>query len=192
MNRQSERSERVADCMNKIRTIEAGGHVNLEKLQAIKAALIELAADRDLFSIGDFPPPDADSDRHSCLYRLSEDDDHRFALYINAADGVVNAPVHNHTTWAVIVGITGLEVNKFYDYAQTGVEQKSEARVEQGRGVCLLEDDLHSIHIEAGEPVINFHLYGLGLEQLHQRKYWSKREQKWLVFPAHSDIRDAR
>ena len=192
MNRQDERSRLVCECMKKIRAIEGDGDITIDKLQAIKAQLTELSENRDLFSIKDFPPPDATSDRRSCLYRLSEDDDHRFALYINSADGVVNAPVHNHTTWAVIVGITGLELNKFYDRTGAGVAEKSAARVEQGQGVCLLPDDLHSIHIEAGEPVINFHMYGLALEQLHRREYWSRRDQKWSVFPAHTDIREAR
>jgi hypothetical protein len=39
---------------------------------------------------------------------------------------------------------------------------------------------------------LNFHLYGLALEQLHQREYYSAKDKTWRVFPAHSDIREAR
>ncbi len=192
MSRKTERSELVSGCVARIRSIDAGEDISRDKLQAIKSVLVKLAARKDLFSFEDFPPPGADQKRRSCLYRLSEDDDHRFALYINSADGKVDAPAHDHTTWAVIAGISGLEVNKFYNHADDGVAEKSQARVEQGSGVCLLPDDLHSIHIEAGSPVINFHMYGLALEQLHHRQYWSPKENKWQVFPAHTDIRDAR
>ena len=62
--------------------------------------------------------------------------------------------------------------------------------VRQGSGVAFLPDDLHSIHIEG--PVLNFHMYGKGLEQLHGREYYKADEKRWKVFPAHSDIRDAR
>ena len=30
------------------------------------------------------------------------------------------------------------------------------------------------------------------LEQLHRREYYKPKENAWAVFPAHSDIREAR
>jgi hypothetical protein len=53
-----------------------------------------------------------------------------------------------------------------------------------------MPDDLHSIHIQA--PLVNFHMYGLALDQLHQREYYQAAEKTWKVFPAHGDIREAR
>jgi hypothetical protein len=35
-------------------------------------------------------------------------------------------------------------------------------------------------------------MYGLALEQLHKREYYKADEQRWYVFPAHGDIREAR
>ena len=144
------------------------------------------AANQDLFSLEDFPPPATDSKRRSCLYRLSEDDDHGFALYLNVASGDVSAPPHDHTTWAVIVGIEGQEENRFYNEAPEGVEQIDSKMVEPGTG------EFHTIHINAGKPVMNFHMYGRGLEQLHERKFWNERKREWNIFPAHTDIREAR
>ena len=46
--------------------------------------------------------------------------------------------------------------------------------VKQGTGVCFLPEDLHSIHIQA--PLVNFHMYGLGLDQLHRREYYKAEE----------------
>jgi predicted metal-dependent enzyme (double-stranded beta helix superfamily) len=123
---------------------------------------------------------------------LSEDDDHGFALYLNVASGTVNAPPHDHTTWAVIVGIEGQEENRFYEKAPSGVKQIGGHVVEAGTGVALMPDDIHTIHIEDGAPVLNFHMYGLGLEQLHGRNFWNRNKEKWEIFPAHTDIREAR
>ncbi len=168
------------------------GHPDKALLLKIEEELKELATAKDLFSLEDFPPPEDGVKRRNCLYRLSEDEDHRFALYANVASGAVDAPPHDHTTWAVIVGIQGREENRFYQKTEDGVAITGNQVVEAGTGVTLLPDDIHSIHITPGEPVINFHMYGLALEQLSGRNYWSSVNREWKVFPAHTDIREAR
>ena len=187
----SERRKEVASAVADIREIERRDGVNRASLEKIKARLIKLAARAELFTAADFPPPEPGGKRHSCLYRLSEDADHRFALYANSARGGHGTPAHNHTTWAVIVGVTGEELNRFYDRAvEGGVREKGREVVRQGTGVAFMPEDLHSIHIDA--PLINFHMYGLGLEQLHKREFYKEKEGRWDIFPAHSDIREAR
>ena len=190
MDRAAERRKAIAEAVADIRDIEKREGVNRAGLEKIKARLLQLAARTELFDPKDYPPPEAGQKLRSCLYRLSEDPDHRFALYANASLGGYGTPAHNHTTWAVIVGVTGEELNKFYDRAEVGVREKGRDVVRQGTGVAFLPEDLHSIHIEA--PLLNFHMYGLGLEQLHKREFWKDKEGRWDVFPAHSDIRDAR
>lgn len=190
MDRAAERRKAIAEAVADIRDIEKREDVNRAGLEKIKARLLQLAARTELFDPKDYPPPEAGQKLRSCLYRLSEDADHRFALYANASLGGYGTPAHNHTTWAVIVGVTGEELNKFYDRAEVGVREKGRDVVRQGTGVAFLPEDLHSIHIEA--PLLNFHMYGLGLEQLHKREFWKEKEGRWDVFPAHSDIRDAR
>ncbi|MGH8720975.1 MAG: cysteine dioxygenase [Burkholderiales bacterium] len=191
MDPAAERRKEIAATVADIREIERRDGVNRESLDKIKARLIKLAARAELFTAEDFPPPAPGGKRHSCLYRLSEDADHRFALYANSARGGHGTPAHNHTTWAVIVGVSGEELNRLYDRAVAGgVREKGSAVVRQGTGVAFMPEDLHSIHIEA--PLINFHMYGLGLEQLHRREFYKEKEGRWDIFPAHSDIRDAR
>ncbi|WP_340150717.1 hypothetical protein [uncultured Sneathiella sp.] len=187
-----DRRRAISETVDRIRDRAANQEITPEILSDIKDDLIGLAARRDLFSLEDFPPPEADSKRRSCLYRLSEDEDHGFALYLNVASGDVNAPPHDHTTWAVIVGIEGQEENRFYKKVPDGVEQIDSKMVEPGKGVAIMTGEFHTIHINAGKPVMNFHMYGLGLEQLHERKFWNEREREWDVFPAHTDIREAR
>jgi len=192
MSKAEKRQAAIKASVDQIRTVVGGKPPTREVLEQVKELLLVLAAQKELFTLADFPPPDATTKRRSCLYRLSEDDDCGFALYANVADGKVDAPPHDHTTWAVIVGLLGTEENRFYTRVENGVEQTGSALVEEGAGIAFMPDDLHSIHIQPGEPVLNFHMYGRALEQLPGRNFWSEPNQEWRVFPAHTDIREAR
>ena len=189
-DKSAERRAEVDAAVADVREIERREGVTRAGLESIKQRLLRLAARKDLFSEKDFPPPAPGGKLKSCLYRVAEDAGHRFALYVNASLGGHNTPPHNHTTWAVIVGVSGEELNRFYDRADGGVRQKGEHVVKQGTGVCFMPEDLHSIHIQA--PLVNFHMYGLGLDQLHSREYYQAQTETWKVFPAHGDIREAR
>ena len=184
------RKEEIEAAVADVRQIEKKEGVTRASLEKIKQRLMRLAARQELFTAADYPAPQPGSKRNSCLYRVSEDTDHRFALYVNSSDGNYGTPAHNHTTWAVIVGVSGEELNRFYDRVDSGVKEKGNAVVKQGTGVAFMPEDLHSIHIQA--PLINFHMYGLALEELHHREYYKAEERTWKVFPPHSDIREAR
>src|SRR5437764_649931 len=184
------RKQEIEAAVADVRGIERADGVTRDSLEKIKRRLIRLAARQDLFTARDYPPPERGSKRNSCLYRVSEDADHRFALYVNSSFGNYDTPAHNHTTWAVIVGVSGEELNRFYERADGAVRQTGSAVVKQSTGVAFMPEDLHSIHISA--PLVNFHMYGLALEQLHRREYYKAEERAWKVFPPHSDIREAR
>ena len=193
MSRATKRSSEIADTVNQIRKIEASQGVNPDALEAIRSELLKLAAKTELFSLEDFPPPAKAAGNPSCLYLLSEDDDHRFALYANSNNRrYVNAP-HNHTTWAVIVGVHGEEPNLLYKRTEDGgVEQTGTAVVRQGTGVTFMPDDLHSLDIAGRAPMLNFHMYGLAIPQLFKRQYYNERDHSWHYYPPHTDIRDMR
>jgi predicted metal-dependent enzyme (double-stranded beta helix superfamily) len=190
ISRQVERKREIEAAVADVRAIEKRDGVTREALEKIKQRLMLLAARDDLFTASDYPPPEPGGKRNSCLYRISEDADHRFALYANSSMGNYGTPAHNHTTWAVIVGVSGEELNRFYERKADGPQEKGSAVVRQGTGVAFMPDDLHSIHI-AG-PLVNFHMYGLALEQLTRREYYQADEKAWKIFPPHSDIREAR
>jgi predicted metal-dependent enzyme (double-stranded beta helix superfamily) len=191
MDKLQERKREIDAAVADIRAIEQREGITRSSLAKIRQRLIQLAARTDLFTVQDFPPPEPGGKRNSCLYRLAEDADHRYALYANSSLGGYATPAHNHTTWAVIVGVTGEELNRFYDRtAENGVREKGQHLVRQGSGVSFMPEDLHSIHIDA--PLLNFHMYGLALEQLHRREFYKPEEHAWGIFPPHSDIREAR
>jgi len=192
-SRDAARAAAIARTVAQVRSIETARGVNRESLSEIRAALLDLAARHDLFRLEDFPPPAPGGPRQSCLYRLSEDDDHRFALYANAAHGRYANAAHNHATWAVIVGVYGEEHNRLYRRSDDGgVEETGTAVIGPGTGLTFLPDDLHALDIDARTPMLNFHMYGLALEQLSERRYWSPNDRTWRHFPARSDIREAR
>lgn len=191
--RTTKRQQAIAETVERVRKIESTQGVNTESLEAIKNELMKLAAKTELFPVEDFPPPPAAAGNPSCLYLLSEDEDHRFALYANSTNRrYVNAP-HNHTTWAVIVGVHGEEPNRLYKRTEDGgVEETGKTVVRQGSGVGFMPDDLHSLDIPGGAPMLNFHMYGLAIPQLFKRQYYNERDHSWHYYPPHTDIRDAR
>jgi len=184
------RTDAVNAAMDDIRQIEADHGMTREGVGAIRDRLVSLSAQRDLFPLEDFPAPGPDDDRTSFMYRLAQDGDDRYALYAQASRGQVETPVHNHTTWAVVVGFDGQELNRFFERSDDGVTQVNDHMVEAGTGVAMLPDDLHSIHIDG--PALNFHCYGLALERLDEREYFNSKEGKWKIFKGVSGIREGR
>ena len=191
MTLNEERSNAVRSTIEAIRNIEAAHGITMKALGQIKSQLIQLATHTEWFSESDFPAPE-DPKETSCVYRISQDAvDNRFALYVQVARTPTNTPPHNHDTWAVITGIRGEELNRFYQRTENGVEQTGTHTVQPGTGVTLLPDDLHSIHIDDEQAVINFHMYGLALEYLTERVYYDRKNNDWKVFQSDTNIIDA-
>jgi len=185
-----QRRSAIADSVQQIRALEAEHGISRQGVEAFKSVLLELAKQTELFPTSSFPGPADENGRPGCLYRLYEDTDHRFALYANVSNRKLDSPAHNHTTWAVVVGMRGTEWNRFYQRTNDGVEVTSEVPVTDGTGVALLPDDIHSIHITGQEPVFNFHMYGMALTHLHDRQYYNQKHGDWRSFPAATDIRE--
>jgi predicted metal-dependent enzyme (double-stranded beta helix superfamily) len=178
--------------MARVRALEAEKGITRQGVEAMRDELIGLARHASLFSREDFPPPAPGADDNNRLYLISEETDRRFALYVQSSQPGVDVPPHNHTTWAVIVGLEGIEENRFYARGENGADRTGGLDVGPETGVAFLPDDLHSIHIHGAEPVVNFHMYGLALDQLHEREYWSTKHCAWRIFPPQQNIIDRR
>lgn len=191
--RREERNRAVAAAVADIRAIECDHGVTTDGLARMKRRLLELAERADLFPEADFPPPEGGAEFPAHVYRIAEDDDHRFALYVQSALGALDTPAHNHTTWAVIAGIRGDELNRFWERtADGGVAETGRRVVRAGTAVAFLPDELHSIHVGPGDRVVNFHMYGLALDRLHEREYFRDDDGSWRNFPAQQGIIEAR
>lgn len=180
MSIQQQRAAAVAATLAEVRAIQAQRGVNRESLQAITEVLQQLAQRRDLFSFDFFPPPQADSGSTSTRYYLNQEgadtDKDDIALYLNSIiPGKTTFP-HNHDTWAVIVAVSGQELNRLYQREddrsnpeQARISLARELIVQPGTSVSFLPDDLHSIHVQGEQPTLHFHLYGRPLDTLTGR-----------------------
>jgi len=190
MNIQQKRDEQIAECMGRIREIESSLGVNRDSIDKIKSEVIELACQKELFPAAEFDL-DPETEGSAVIYRLSEDDDHRFALYASIGMPGKNVRPHNHTTWAVIAGVAGEELNRFYNRTDDGtidgegtVEQFKEETVRYGTGVAFMPEDIHSIHVRGEEKTVHLHMYGLALDHLHERIMFNQEKGTYRTFPA--------
>ena len=190
-----ERRTAVAQTIASIREIEQRQGVTREALENIKAAVIGLARRTELFPRAVFAPPGGSPrDR---LYRISEDPNHRFALYLNSAKPGTKTPPHDHTTWAVIAGVEGEEHQKIYERTDDGtakgkgtVEVAREFTVTPGQAIAFMPDDIHSIHVLGDQSIMHLHMYGKALEEMTERVAYNRENGTYAVFPAHREIMD--
>ena len=174
-----ERRAAIAETIGLIREIEGEQGVNRAALESIKEVLLGLAARCELFPLADFPVGEADGT--GVVYRLSEDPDHRFALYASTALPGKSVPPHNHTTWACIAGVEGVEENTFFDRVDDGsvpgraeITTREVVVVGPGTGIAMLGEDIHSVEIKGSQTIRHLHFYGRPLETLDQRIFFDQ------------------
>ena len=191
----AERMSLVRGMLARVRRI-AQGEIHRPALEQIRTEMLGLAARQELFPLEEFPPIVGGN---SSMYRLSEDADHRFALYVVAPAPGGFAPPHDHATWAVIAGMHGREKNKLYrrldDGSQPGaarVEVEKELDIVAGTAIALMPDDIHSIHLGADGPHANLHLYGYSVEHIQGRRMFSMKNGTYKTFPPATGVELAR
>src|SRR3977135_2969043 len=173
MTQHQERTAAIRHLIDEARRIEQNG-VNYATLEKIGGLLASPPPPAALL-----PPDEFPLGADGGIYRLSEDPDHRFALYASAGGAGKKVPPHNHTTWAIIAGVHGAERNVVYERldngAQAGVVKLHEAPAKEktlrrGDVICYLPDDFHHIETPAGSrDALHLHFYGLSLEHLPNR-----------------------
>ena len=169
-----ERRQRVAELVADAKAILAERSLSRDAVGAIAAKLEGLAALPHLWSETEFRSP-TEAERQK-RYLVSEEPDRTFALYLNAMYRGRRVPPHNHTTWACIAAVEGCETNILYERHDDGSEpgkaalrERRQVRVEPGRSIALMPDDIHAV-ANLDSPVIrHIHFYGRALEVLDQR-----------------------
>ena len=169
----SRRHRAVADFIAQARSLLDGAiPIGHERLEPVARALEALGQQRELFPDAHFPVSAANPAQ---VYRLAEDLDGQFALYVSAGLPGKAQPPHDHTTWAIIAGIAGRERNNFYareataDPARDTLREIAESDVVAGTSVTLLPDDVHTIELIGEENGLHLHFYGLALDRLAGR-----------------------
>jgi predicted metal-dependent enzyme (double-stranded beta helix superfamily) len=182
------RAEAVSDAVSRVRGIEAAQGVTRPALEAIRDELMRLAGQEHLFPSAEFPPPPA-GEQGSRRYLLHEDPGNRFALYLIALNPGNETRPHDHTTWAVVAAVEGQELNRVYERLDDGADPercsirlREEVMVEPGRGICLMPDEIHSIHTTGTVPTRHLHMYGLALERLDARKAYDTESGRVIPY----------
>lgn len=107
-------------------------------------------------------------DSEELVYPLYEADFGPSLYLVSDAAGVQSAP-HEHQTWAVIVGLSGNELNvtyEIFEFRTKTVKPVSETEVKSMDFICLSSKAIHSTCAAGREATYHLHLYGQPLHKL--------------------------
>ncbi len=188
-----ERSDRVHALITALRALLQQHPADAPEFQqAVCRHLRGLAAYSSLWKLEDFPILDG---QRWGVYQLHEEADGSLGLYASAARPGHAQPPHNHTTWACIAGVSGIERNRFYQREEAGQRPGPARLIRSGAqdigagGTCfLLADDIHDIEVMPPGDAMHLHLYGRGLPHLHQRLRFDLTLERCEYFPAFTGI----
>jgi len=150
--------------------------MTVNSIELAKKHLLQLAEQKHLFPRSEFPVPDVEQIERTIL--IYQEDDGRYALYVNTSRPGQTSPPHDHGgSWAIVVAVEGEETHRLYKAPDKAVSQGDSEVVKQvgelvvkpGTAISLLPEGIHSIHAESTQPLLHLHLYGSGFPFQGQR-----------------------
>ncbi|OZI23869.1 cysteine dioxygenase [Bordetella genomosp. 9] len=176
MTLKTERQALVKETMAELQGILGDGQPDRATLEKVSRRLQTLAQRAELFPVEEFPAPTEESGATSSRYLLGQESEEGMTLYLNVIIPGKDTKPHDHGTWAVIVAVSGEELNRIYQRVDDGsnpeqarLEKVREYVVKPGSPINFLPRDIHSIHVDGNQTVRHFHLYGQPLETLTDR-----------------------
>jgi len=104
-----------------------------------------------------------------CLYLLAQHESDGPALYLVSDGAGVTSPAHEHKTWAVIVGLSGIESNILYELNSLNGREVRRGEVKNigaGDSIVLTDGAIHATEVIGPQATFHLHLYGKPLHCL--------------------------
>lgn len=172
---QEDRTRLTEKIVADTRALSDAGEIDRDSLEHIRRELLTLAAKRELWSEDDYPPPAAGELQNR--YFIGGEPDGGISLYLNVVKSGKKVPPHDHTTWACIAAVEGVEHNMFYTRTDDGsVDGKASLVMDKvigvapGDAIAMLPDDIHNFEVRGDQVIRHLHFYGRPLESLSERK----------------------
>ena len=170
-----ERSKLADALLSEARAINDSSGFDRDDLDSIRQKLKVLASRTELWSEADFPPP-AEGELQN-RYLIAGEPNEGITLYLNVVRSGKQVPPHDHTTWACIAAVEGVEHNMFYTRTDDGsVEGKATLELDRtvavgpGDAIAMMPDDIHNFEVRGDQTIRHLHFYGRPLETLSERK----------------------
>lgn len=155
-------------------------------LEDIRIKLDTLAAETSLWTNEDYAAPEEGEQQNR--FRIGGEDNNGITLYLNVMRPGKKINPHNHTTWACISAVSGIEHNTLYSRTDDGsvpgastIEKQETIALAPGNSLAMLADDIHSVDIRGDEIIRHLHLYGQPLESLTGRKMYNMAAGTYAV-----------
>ena len=126
---------------------------------------------------------EVDAEQGFGAHLLHEEDDHTLAVMAAAWLPGRGVPPHNHGTWAVVVGVDGLERNTFWTRVDDGsrpghaeLHRERDVVVGPGDVVTFQPDTIHSVVNEGERVTLSLHVYGTHVNHTERSQFDEERK----------------
>lgn len=181
------RSEACAALLREVRALASSDGITQASLGRIKALLLGLAAQSELFPDSDFPMPEA----HGRNHMLDPAENDGLGLYLTIGLPGKEAAPHDHGIWCVNAALSGQEVQRFWRRTDDGsrpgfaaIEQIDEVVLGPGTAMAMADHDIHSTLVVGDRPMRALALYGYALTRFPSVVYFHPQFNSVRTMPS--------